>query len=73
MSINSICKAVLKVSEEEIEVMEEVVRGQLEFHSPLRMATTARQRALGGHNLRTLNAFRNLRRILRRGEKIAKP
>lgn len=70
MSIPSICKNILKVTDTEIEELEEVAQSQLNFLSPLRTATTARQYALGKHNLSVLKAFRELRDIIKCGESL---
>jgi hypothetical protein len=47
-TILSVCKKVLTIPDEEFAEAEKVARDQMEFLSPLRMATTAKQRALGG-------------------------
>lgn len=71
-SINALCKKALKVTDEEIEELTEVARGQLEYCSPLKQATMARQQALGHHNMLVLAKVRELRDAIRGGEHLCK-
>lgn len=70
-SIHALCKKALKVTDEELDELTEVARQQLEYCSPLKMATTARQHALGHHNMLVLAKVRELRDTIKDGEKIA--
>lgn len=60
-SVYSLTRKAFKVTDEELVELEELARGQLEYISPLKQATMARQRALGEHNLRVIECVRKLR------------
>lgn len=64
-SIYALCKKALKVTDEELDELAELARNQLEYCSPLKMATAARQHALGQHNMLVLMKVRELRDVLK--------
>jgi hypothetical protein len=66
----SICRAVRKLSDAELDDLERMAKGQLAYLSPLKMATSARQHALGNHNLLVLTKLRELRDAIKAGEKL---
>ena len=70
-SILTLCRDVLRVDEKEVAELEEMANGQCAYLSPLKMATSARQHALGRHNLAVIAAYRELRQILEDGKEIA--
>lgn len=70
MSLYSVCRNVLKVTDEEIAEAEKIAHGQLDYLSPLKMATTARQHALGKHNMAVLTKLRELRDTIKAGASI---
>ena len=71
-SIYALCKKALKVTDEELDELMEDARQQLEYCSPLKMATTSRQVALGHHNMMVLTKVRELRDILKAGESLVR-
>ena len=72
-SVLGICRKTVKVTDEELAELEEMAKTQLEYISPLRMATMAWQHALGNHNLAVVAKVRELRDLIRQGEQIEKP
>lgn len=62
-----LCKRIREIPEEEMCEAMEVASGQLEFLSPLKMATTKKQRALGEYNMIVIGKLAELRAIIRRG------
>ena len=70
-SILTLCRDVLRVDEKEVAELEEMANGQCAYLSPLKMATSARQHALGRHNLRVIAAYRELRSIIEAGKEIS--
>lgn len=68
--INKICKAVLKLSDEDFEQVKQMVQGQSNYINPLKPATSERQQKLGDYNTRVLNAMRDLREIIKKGAEI---
>lgn len=72
MSILSICRAARKVTDEELAEMETMARGQASYIRPLKLATQARQNALGKHNLSVLEKLRELRDTIKAGENLAR-
>jgi len=71
-NINALCKKALKVTDEELAELTDVARSQLEHCSPLKQATTARQQALGHHNMLVLTKVRELRDTIKNGESLAR-
>jgi hypothetical protein len=72
MSAMTVCCAVLKITDEELDGLEKMARGQLAYFSPLKMATMGRQRALGQHNLAVLAKLRELRDTIKAGESLGR-
>jgi hypothetical protein len=60
------------ITDQELEELEKIAKGQIAFFSPLRMATTARQKELGEYNFRVLACVRNLRDTIVSGEHLVK-
>lgn len=71
--IYGICRNVLKITDEEIAECREIARGQQEYFSPLRMATTSWQHELGEHNNKVLDKLLELKEILEQGADISSP
>ena len=67
MSINSICKQVLKTSDEEIVELDRLAADQTEYIHPLKYAKAARLHDCGSHNQRVLAQFKALRDVLKAG------
>jgi len=65
--ILDICIKVTQITDEEIEELREVAKGQMEYHNPLRMATTGKQNALGRHNMAVLDALLKLKEVIASG------
>ncbi len=63
--INSVCKRVMQITDEEIAEMRDVATGQLNYLSPLKMATVAKQYYLGTHNNLVLDRLVELRITLK--------
>ncbi len=59
--VYSITRRAAKVTDAELSELEELAHGQLEYLSPLKMATMARQHALGTYNLKVIDCVRKLR------------
>lgn len=59
-NINKICKAVLKLTEEDFKAVEEMANNQQAYFSPLKMATMHRLHDLGDHNHRVCKGLRDL-------------
>ena len=68
--ILGICIAVRKVTDAEIQELRELAQAQMEYHNPLKMATTARQNELGRYNKAVLDALLNLKAVIESGESI---
>lgn len=66
-NVLNVARKILALTDEELNEAEAMARGQLEYLSPLRMATTAKQHALGNHNLRVVTELRALRETIRAG------
>lgn len=68
--IYNICEKILKITDEEVAEVREVVRQQTEYFSPFKMATTSWQHKLGEHNNNVLNKLLELKEILEQGADI---
>ena len=68
--IHKICKEVLKITDEEIEELREIAKRQEEYFSPLKMATAAKQNALGKHNNAVLDKLIELKEVIEQGASI---
>lgn len=65
--IFGICIAVAQITDAEVQEIRDIAQGQLNYHSPLRMATTAQQNALGRHNMDVLDALLKLKEVIEGG------
>lgn len=61
-----ICRAIVNLTDAEMEEMRAIARAQIYYSSPLKMATQSRQNALGQHNLEVVNKLEALRMVLAR-------
>ena len=68
--INKACKSVIKLTDEDFMAVEEVIKGQLEYTHPFKMATAKSQHDLGEYNTRVVKALKNLRSVILRGAEI---
>lgn len=73
MNVYTFCRKALTITDDDLADAENIARKQLEYFSPLKMATTARQHALGAHNMAVITKVRELRDVLRGGKDISKP
>lgn len=62
-----LCKRIAELPQEEIDEAEKMARGQLDYLSPLKMATTKKMHALGDYNIRVLIALAHLRATIKTG------
>lgn len=69
-SMLTVCRDVLRVEDAEIEQLQEMAQNQLDYLSPLKMATSAHQHALGKHNLAVIEKFKELRAVIQSGAAI---
>lgn len=69
--IFDICIKVTQITDEEVQELRDIAQGQLEYISPLRMATTAKQNALGQHNMAVLDALLKLKAVIESGTHLA--
>ena len=65
--IYGICIAVTQITDAEVQELRDIAQGQLDYCSPLRMATTAKQNALGRHNMDVLDALLKLKGVIESG------
>lgn len=65
--IYSVCKNIIKVTDEEIQEVKGVYEQQLSYMSPLKMGTTRKQHELGAHNKQVLEKIIELKTILENG------
>lgn len=65
--IYKICKDALKITDEEIKEIQDVYTQQLQYMSPLKMATTRKQHKLGEYNKKVLEKIIELKILLKRG------
>ena len=68
--IYGICIQVTKITDAEVQELRELAQGQMEYHNPLKMATTASENARGRHNQAVLDALLNLKAVIESGESI---
>lgn len=71
--IEKICRAILKLQDNDFVEMRKVALQQYEYTHPLKQATAHWQHELGCHNIKILDALENLQKILSDGSKIQKP
>ena len=65
--IYKICEDVLKITDEEVNEIKEIAKGQLEYNHPLKMATAGRLHALGEHNMKVLDKLLELKAAIEEG------
>lgn len=65
--IYDICILVAHITDAEVQEIRDIAQRQLDYISPLRMATTAKQNALGQHNMDVLDALLNLKKVIESG------
>ena len=66
-----VCKDVLKIKDEEVEEMREVIKGQKEYSHPFKNATAKWQHELGEHNEKVLNKVLELKALIESGAELA--
>ena len=71
--INTICQAILGITDDDFSEIEEIIEQQLNYINPLRMATTGYKNQLGRHNRDVVNKLRELKEILEAGASIKPP
>lgn len=71
--VNKVCKAVLKLTDDDFIQARVTAKEQQEYTHPLKMATARRQRELGDHNMQVLDALETLREVIKDGANIKKP
>lgn len=69
MSIFSICRAIRKITNAELDEMAHEAKSQSSYFSPLKMATQTRMSSLGAYNMRVLKLLRELRDTMNAGPK----
>ena len=65
--IFDICLLVSHITDEEVQEIRDIAQGQLDYCQPLKMATTAKQNALGRHNMDVLDALLKLKEVIESG------
>ena len=65
--IYKICEDAIKVTDEEIKEIQDVYTQQLQYMSPLKMATTRKQHELGEYNKKVLEKIIELKNLLKSG------
>lgn len=70
-SLLNLCRDVLRVDDTEVAELERMANQQCAYLSPLKMATSARQHALGRHNLIVIAKYRELREAIETGKELA--
>lgn len=68
--INKVCNAASKLQDTDFEEVEKMCEEQEHYSHPFKQATAQRQHALGDHNKKVLAALKNLRDVIKEGEKI---
>lgn len=71
--INRICKAVLKLTEEDFGEVEKIIEQQCTYNHSLKNGTVIWQRELAEHNTKVLEKLRELKDTIKQGETIKKP
>lgn len=71
--LEELCAIALELTEEDFEEMDEIIRQQLEYCQPLKMATTAWQHELGRHNQAVVAKIRELKDVILQGANIQRP
>ena len=65
--VNKLCKSVLKLTDEDLQAVDEMAQEQSNYIHPLKGATQKKFNELGNHNQRVLSALQNLRQVLIEG------
>ena len=65
--INSICKKILALTEEDFEEVLQIAKQQSEYVHPLKMETAAKQRAFGEYNKSVVHALKEAKRVIESG------
>ena len=68
--IYDICIMVKQMTDAELLELQEIAHAQMTYLNPLKMATTAKENALGRHNQAVLDALLNLKAVIESGESI---
>lgn len=66
--VNKVCKSVLKLTEQDLQAVDEMAKEQASYIHPLKLAKQAKFNELGNYNQRVLSALQNLRQVLIDGE-----
>lgn len=70
MSIETVCAQIIKLSEGDFADAEAEVLMQVNYHHPLKPATTAAVRKLGQHNMKSLRLIKALQNQLQQGAEL---
>jgi hypothetical protein len=68
--VNKLCKSVLKLTDEDLGMVDEMAQKQSGYINPLKNATQGKLNKLGSHNQRVLVALKNLRQVLIDGKQV---
>ncbi len=71
--INSVCKMILALTDEDFAEMDEIIDEQKNYCNPLRMATSAWQNQLGDHNANVVEKLKELKAEIEKGANIVPP
>lgn len=63
--INKICKAVLKITDEEIQIAKEQIEKQLTYMHPLKNARAGKINKIGSNNFEILQKFKEFRQTIK--------
>jgi uncharacterized FAD-dependent dehydrogenase len=65
--IEKVCRAVLKITDDDFSKMEEVIQSQEEYNHPLKMGTAHQQHLLSEHNRKVIDKLKELRTTIEAG------
>lgn len=65
--IYKICEDTLRITDEEIKEIKDIYEQQINYMSPLKMATTRKQNELGQYNKQVLEKILELKKLLEVG------
>lgn len=65
--VNKVCKSVLKLTDEDFNVVDEMAQEQSDYVHPLKGATQSKFNDLGNHNQRVIAALKNLKDVIESG------
>lgn len=71
--IEKLCKAIHELTDEDFREADEIIRGQLEYCHPFKMATAKWQHDLGEHNAAVIAKLRELKEVIKQGANIKRP